>query len=151
MTPGSVNAASPVQILIVEDNPADARLVREVMRDSKVLNEIHWVADGVEALAFLHREGKYSTAPRPNLIFLDLNMPRKDGREVLQSVKADPSLRQIPIVVMTSSQAEEDVARAYDQHANCYVRKPIDFDQFHQVVKNLENFWFATVELPGGH
>jgi two-component system, chemotaxis family, response regulator Rcp1 len=150
MTPQPSNAARPVQILIVEDNPADARLVREVMRDSKVLNEIHWVPDGVEALAFLRRQGKYPNAPRPNLIFLDLNMPRKDGREVLREIKDDDSLRRIPIVVMTSSQAEEDVARAYDQHANCYVRKPIDFEQFHSVVKTLENFWFATVELPPG-
>src|SRR5271170_554329 len=138
----------PVQILIVEDNPGDARLVREVMRDSKILNEIHWVADGVEALAFLRRQGKYSDAPRPNLMFLDLNMPRKDGREVLREVKGDADLRRIPVVVMTSSQAEEDIARAYDQHANCYVRKPIDFEQFHAVVKTLENFWFTTVELP---
>jgi two-component system, chemotaxis family, response regulator Rcp1 len=138
----------PVQILIVEDNPADARLVREVMRDSKVINEIQWVADGVEAIAFLRRQGKYANAPRPNLIFLDLNMPRKDGREVLKEVKADADLRRIPVVVMTSSQAEEDIARAYDHHANCYVRKPLDFNQFHEVVKSLESFWFATVELP---
>ena len=138
----------PVQILIVEDNPADARLVREVMRDSKVLNEIHWVPDGVEALDFLYRRGKHAGAPRPNLIFLDLNMPRKDGRAVLAEVKADEVLRRIPVVVMTSSQAEEDVARAYDAHANCYIRKPIDFQQFHQVVKTLENFWFSTVEIP---
>ncbi|HTW40050.1 MAG TPA: response regulator [Thermoplasmata archaeon] len=138
----------PVQILIVEDNPADARLVREVMRDSKILNEISWVPDGVEALAFLRKQGKYATAPRPSLIFLDLNMPRKDGRDVLREVKADPVFRSIPVVVMTSSQAEEDIARAYDQHANCYVRKPIDFAQFHDVVKTLESFWFATVELP---
>ncbi len=148
MAPAPSSTARPVQILIVEDNPADARLVREVMRDSKVLNEISWVPDGVEALAFLRREGKYAQSPRPNLIFLDLNMPKKDGREVLRDVKADPDLRRIPVVVMTSSQAEEDVARAYDQHANCYIRKPIDFLQFHQVVKELENFWFATVELP---
>jgi two-component system, chemotaxis family, response regulator Rcp1 len=148
MPPNSSPPTRAVQILIVEDNPADARLVREVMRDSKVLNEIHWVPDGVEALAFLRGQGKYADAPRPNLIFLDLNMPRKDGREVLAEVKADERLKRIPIVVMTSSHAEEDVARAYDQHANCYVRKPIDFDQFHLVVKTLENFWFATVELP---
>jgi two-component system, chemotaxis family, response regulator Rcp1 len=139
-----------VQILIVEDNPADARLVREVMRDSKIMNEIHWVPDGVEALAFLRKQGKYTTVPRPSLIFLDLNMPRKDGREVLREIKADPVFRSIPVVVMTSSQAEEDIARAYDQHANCYVRKPIDFQQFHEVVKALESFWFATVELPQG-
>jgi two-component system, chemotaxis family, response regulator Rcp1 len=138
----------PVQILIVEDNPADARLVREVMRDSKILNEISWVPDGVEALAFLRKQGKYTGAHRPSLIFLDLNMPRKDGRDVLREVKADPVFRSIPIVVMTSSQAEEDIARAYDQHANCYVRKPIDFAQFHEVVKTIESFWFATVELP---
>jgi two-component system, chemotaxis family, response regulator Rcp1 len=149
MPPQEPNAAHPVQILIVEDNAADARLVREVMRDSKILNEISWVADGVEALAFIRHEGKYAAAPRPNLIFLDLNMPRKDGREVLREIKADPDLRRIPVVVMTSSQAEEDVARAYDMHANCYVRKPIDFDQFHSVVKTIENFWFDTVELPG--
>ncbi len=148
MAPHPASPPHPVQILIVEDNPADARLVREVMRDSKVINEIHWVPDGVEALAYLRRQGKYADAPRPNLIFLDLNMPRKDGREVLHDVKADEELRRIPVVVMTSSQAEEDVARAYDQHANCYVRKPIDFEQFHAVVKTLENFWFATVELP---
>ncbi len=141
-------APRPVQILIVEDNPADARLVREVMRDSKILNEIRWVPDGVEAMASLRKQGKYTDAPRPNLIFLDLNMPRKDGREVLAEVKADPDLRRIPIVVMTSSQAEEDIARAYDHHANCYVRKPIDFEQFHSVVKTLENFWFSTVEIP---
>jgi two-component system, chemotaxis family, response regulator Rcp1 len=141
-------APHPVQILIIEDNPADARLVREVMRDSKIINEISWVPDGVEALAFLRKQGKYVNSPRPNLIFLDLNMPRKDGRDVLREVKADPGFRSIPVVVMTSSQAEEDIARAYDQHANCYVRKPIDFQQFHEVVKSLETFWFSTVELP---
>jgi two-component system, chemotaxis family, response regulator Rcp1 len=148
MPPQEPNAARPIHILIVEDNAADARLVREVMRDSKILNEIHWVPDGVEALAFLHQQGKYANSPRPHLIFLDLNMPRKDGREVLREIKSDEQLRRIPVCVMTSSQAEEDVARAYDQHANCYVRKPIDFEQFHAVVKTLENFWFATVELP---
>ena len=141
-------STNPIQILMVEDNPADARLVREVMRDSKMLNEIHWVADGVEAMAFLRRQGKYANAPRPNIVFLDLNMPRKDGREVLHEVKTDADLRRIPVVIMTSSQAEEDIARAYDQHANCYVRKPLDFQQFHRVVQTLENFWFATVELP---
>ncbi len=146
--PPSESTPRPVQILIVEDNPADARLVKEVMRDSKILNEIHWVPDGVEALDYLYQRGKHAGALRPNLIFLDLNMPRKDGRAVLSEVKADRELRRIPVVVMTSSQAEEDVARAYDAHANCYIRKPIDFEQFHQVVKTLENFWFSTVELP---
>lgn len=140
----------PVRILMAEDNPADVRLIQEVLRDSKVLNELHVVRDGVLAMQFLRREGPYADAPRPNLIFLDLNMPRKDGREVLAEVKADPDLRRIPVVVMTSSQAEEDIARAYDQHANCYVRKPVDFVQFHKVVREIENFWFRAVELPGG-
>lgn len=135
---------------MAEDNPADVRLIQEVLRDSKVLNELHVVRDGVQAMQFLRREPPYAEAPRPNLIFLDLNMPRKDGREVLAEVKADPDLRRIPVVVMTSSQAEEDIARAYDQHANCYVRKPVDFDQFHKVVREIENFWFRAVELPGG-
>jgi chemotaxis family two-component system response regulator Rcp1 len=138
-----------VHILMAEDNAADVRLIREVMKDSKILNELHAVADGVEAMAFLHREGKYANAVRPSLILLDLNMPRKDGREVLKEVKADPNLRRIPVVIMTSSQAEEDIVKAYDEHANCYVRKPVDFEQFHQVVKMIENFWFTAVELPG--
>ena len=137
-----------VRVLVVDDNPGDARLVREVMRDSKMLNELHWTPDGVEAMAFLRRQGKYANAPRPNIVFLDLNMPRKDGRQVLHEIKSDDDLRRIPVVIMTSSQAEEDIARAYDQHANCYVRKPLDFQQFHQVVRTLENFWFTTVELP---
>jgi two-component system, chemotaxis family, response regulator Rcp1 len=141
-------SASPIQILMAEDNPADARLVREVMSESKILNEIHVVPDGVEAMAFLRRAGKYANAPRPSLIFLDLNMPRKDGREVLSEIKSDPDLRRIPVVVMTSSKAEEDIAQAYDEHANCYVRKPIDFDQFHTVVKAISQFWFTAVELP---
>jgi CheY-like chemotaxis protein len=138
----------PVRILIAEDNPADVRLIQEVMRDSKILNEIHAVPDGVEALAFLRREGRYSEVPRPHLIFLDLNMPKKDGREVLAEIKADPNFRRIPVVVMTSSQAEEDIGKAYDLHANCYVRKPVDFEQFHRIVKQIESFWFAAVELP---
>ncbi len=138
-----------VQILMAEDNPADARLVQEAMKEAKILNDLHVVPDGVEAMAFLRREGRYSEAPRPNLIFLDLNMPRKDGREVLSEIKDDEDLRRIPVVVMTSSKAEEDIARAYNEHANCYVRKPIDFDQFHAVVKAIASFWFTTVELPG--
>jgi CheY-like chemotaxis protein len=148
MTAPGQNGASPVQILMAEDNPADARLVREVMADSKILNELHVVPDGVEAMAFLRRSGKYASVPRPSLIFLDLNMPRKDGREVLAEIKNDPDLKRIPVVVMTSSKAEEDIARAYNEHANCYVRKPIDFDQFHTVVKTIASFWFTAVELP---
>ncbi len=148
MTPPDLGNPLPVHILLAEDNPADVRLIREVMRDSKILNELHVVPDGVEAMAFLRHEGKYDGKPRPNLIFLDLNMPRKDGREVLRELKSDPDLRRIPVVVMTSSQAEEDIVRAYNEHANCYVRKPVDFSQFHQVVKQIENFWFAAVVLP---
>ncbi|HTT74006.1 MAG TPA: response regulator [Thermoplasmata archaeon] len=139
---------NPVQILMAEDNAADARLVREVMAESKILNELHVVPDGVEAMAYLRRQGKYAGAARPSLIFLDLNMPRKDGRQVLAEIKSDPDLKRIPVVVMTSSKAEEDIARAYDEHANCYVRKPIDFDQFHTVVKTISQFWFTAVELP---
>jgi two-component system, chemotaxis family, response regulator Rcp1 len=139
---------NPIQILMAEDNPADARLVREVMADSKILNELHVVPDGVEAMAYLRRTGKYADARRPSLIFLDLNMPRKDGREVLAEIKSDPDLKRIPVVVMTSSKAEEDIAQAYNEHANCYVRKPIDFEQFHLVVKTIAQFWFSAVELP---
>ncbi|MCI4337472.1 MAG: response regulator [Thermoplasmata archaeon] len=148
MTAPRADGARPVQILLAEDNPADVRLIREVMHDSKILNEIHSVPDGVEAIAFLRRQGQYAQKPRPNLIFLDLNMPKKDGREVLREVKADEDLRRIPVVIMTSSEAEEDIVRAYDLHANCYVRKPIDFAQFHRVVREIESFWFTAVELP---
>jgi two-component system, chemotaxis family, response regulator Rcp1 len=149
MTSPPTDPARPLHILLAEDNPADVRLVREVMRESKLLNELHPVPDGVEAMAYLRREGKYAEEPRPSLILLDLNMPKKDGRQVLREIKADPELRRIPVVIMTSSQAEEDIVRAYDEHANCYVRKPVDFGQFHQVVKTIQNFWFAAVELPG--
>lgn len=149
MTSPDPGAPHTVQILLAEDNPADVRLIREVMRDSKILNELHVVPDGVEAMAFLRHEGRYAGVPRPSLVFLDLNMPKKDGRTVLREIKSDPSLRRIPVVIMTSSQAEEDIVKAYDEHANCYVRKPVDFSQFHHVVKEIENFWFAAVELPG--
>jgi two-component system, chemotaxis family, response regulator Rcp1 len=140
--------AHPVRILIVEDNPADVRLVREVLRDSRIPNTIECVADGVEALAYLERSGKYSASPRPHLIIMDLNMPKVDGRQVLRRIKADVNLRRIPVVVMTSSQLEDDIVQAYDQHANCYIRKPMDFQRFREVVTALENFWFSTVELP---
>ncbi|MDE1819216.1 MAG: response regulator [Euryarchaeota archaeon] len=139
----------PIQILLAEDNAADVRLVKEVLKDSKVLTEVHSVSDGVEALDFLYRRGKYAQAPRPGILFLDLNMPRKDGREVLSTMKEDPALKDIPVVILTSSQAEEDIVRAYKHHANCYVRKPVDFQQFHDVVRRIENFWFTVVELPG--
>ena len=138
----------PVEILLVEDNPGDVRLTREALREGKVRNNLHVTPDGVEALAFLRRTGSYGGAVRPDLILLDLNLPRKDGREVLEEIKADPSLRHIPVVVLTSSQAEQDIIRAYDLHANCYVTKPVDLDQFIHVVKSIEDFWFTIVKLP---
>jgi chemotaxis family two-component system response regulator Rcp1 len=137
-----------IEILLVEDNPGDARLTREALRDGKVRNHLHVVEDGVEAMAFLRREGRYGDAPRPDLVLLDLNLPRKSGREVLADVKSDPALARIPIVVLTTSQADEDVAKAYEYHANCYITKPVDFDQFVGVVRSIEEFWFTIVRLP---
>lgn len=138
----------PVEILLVEDNPGDVRLTMEALREGKVRNHLHVARDGVEALAFLRREGEFAASPRPDFILLDLNLPRMDGREVLQVVKADPSLRFIPVVVLTSSQAEKDILQAYDLHANCYVTKPVDFEQFIHVVRSIEEFWFTIVKLP---
>jgi two-component system, chemotaxis family, response regulator Rcp1 len=147
--PQSHRDFAPVrEILMVEDNPADVRLVREALRESKVPNELHVTADGVQAMQYLRRQGAYSGANRPGLILLDLNMPRMDGREVLREIKADPTLRRIPVVVMSSSSADEDVLRSYDQHANSYVRKPIGFTEFRQVMHTIESFWLATAELP---
>ncbi len=139
-----------VEILLVEDNPGDVRLTQEALKDNKVHNHLHIAEDGVEALAFLRREGKYSGSPRPDLILLDLNLPRKDGREVLAEIKADAQLRRIPVVVLTTSKAEEDILRAYDLSANCYITKPVDFEQFIRVVKSIEDFWLAMVKLPNG-
>ncbi|HEX2208573.1 MAG TPA: response regulator [Longimicrobium sp.] len=141
-------ASQPIEVLLVEDNPGDVRLTREALRDGKVHNNLSVAPDGVEALAFLRREGKYADAPRPDVILLDLNLPRKDGREVLEEIKADPSLRNIPVVILTSSEAERDIAQAYALHANCYVTKPVDLDQFITVVKSIEDFWFSIVKLP---
>lgn len=138
----------PVEILLVEDNPGDVRLTREALREGKVRNNLHVAPDGVEALRFLRREGEYAEVVRPDLILLDLNLPKKDGREVLEDIKADPQLRYIPVVVLTSSQAEQDILRAYDLHANCYVTKPVDLDQFIHVVRSIEDFWFTIVKLP---
>jgi two-component system, chemotaxis family, response regulator Rcp1 len=143
-----LRTGSPVFILLVEDNPGDARLVQEVVRESKLLNELVVVPDGLAAMDLLRRRGKYAGAPQPHLILLDLNLPKMDGRAVLREVKGDPLLRRIPVVVLTSSQYEEDVAKAYDLHANCYVRKPVDFPQFQKVVQEIEQFWFSIVELP---
>ena len=138
----------PVEILLVEDNPGDVRLTEEALKEGKVLNNIHLANDGVEAMSFLQKEGKYINAVRPDLILLDLNLPKKDGREVLMEIKKDEALRRIPVVVLTTSMAEEDIIRTYDYHANCYITKPVDFDQFIKVVKSIEDFWLSVVKLP---
>jgi two-component system, chemotaxis family, response regulator Rcp1 len=137
-----------VEILLIEDNPADARLALEAIREAKVHNRLTWVSDGVEAMAHLRKEGKYGEAARPDLILLDLNLPRKDGREVLAEIKADPMLRRIPVVVLTTSQAEEDILKAYNLNANCYITKPVDLEQFLRIVKSIEDFWLSIVKLP---
>jgi len=141
-------AQKPVNILLVEDNPGDARLAQEALKENKVANTLHWVDDGVKALEFLHQQGPYADAPRPDVILLDLNLPRKDGREVLAEIKDDPELKRIPVVVLTVSQAEEDILRTYNLHANCYITKPLDLDRFLEVVQQVENFWLTIVKLP---
>ena len=138
----------PIEILLVEDNPGDVRLTQEAARETKVHNNMHIVNNGNDAMAFLRHEGRFGTVPRPDLILLDLNMPGMDGREVLRLVKSDESLRRIPVVIITSSQAEEDILRAYDLQASCYVTKPVDLEQFIKVVKSIENFWLTIVKLP---
>jgi chemotaxis family two-component system response regulator Rcp1 len=141
-----------VDILLVEDNEGDARLAKEAMRDSKIRNTLHHVTDGEEALAFLRKEGKYSQVPRPDLILLDLNLPKKDGRQVLAEIKVDEDLKRIPVVILTVSSAEEDILKVYNLHANCYITKPIDFTQFMKVVRSVEDFWLTIVKLPNdGH
>ena len=137
----------PVEILLVEDNPGDVRLTVEALKENKLHNNLHVVGDGEEAMAFLRRESEYADVPRPDLILLDLNMPKKDGRETLAEIKEDPDLKRIPVVILTTSQAEEDVLKTYD-HANCYVTKPVDLDQFIKVVKTIEDFWLTIVRLP---
>jgi len=137
-----------VKILLVEDSPGDVRLTKEAFKDSKFINAIYVVEDGLEAMAFLRREGKYAEVPRPDLILLDLNLPKKDGREVLAEIKADEKLRRIPVVILTTSKAEEDILKTYDLHANCYITKPIDLDLFITIVKKIEDFWLSIVKLP---
>ena len=141
-------AAPPVEILLVEDNPGDERLTREALKEGKVYNNFHWVKDGVEAMEFLRRQGSYKDAPRPDIVLLDLNLPKKDGREVLQEIKTDEDLKRIPVVVLTTSKAEEDVLRTYNLHANCYVTKPVDLEKFIVVVKSIDVFWLTVVTLP---
>ncbi len=140
--------ARPIEILLVEDSEPDVRLTVEALRDAKVRNRLWAVEDGVEALEFLHRRGKYADAPRPDLILLDLNLPRKDGREVLGEIKNEDSLKRIPVVILTTSRSEEDVLRTYNLHANCYISKPVDFNRFMEVVKSIEEFWLTVVTLP---
>jgi len=137
-----------IELLLVEDNPADVRLTIEAMKGVKIPMHLSVARDGVEALAFLRREGSYAQAPRPKLILLDLNMPRKDGREVLAEIKADPLLRRIPVVILTTSEAEQDIGKAYQLNANCYIVKPVDFMQFMQQIKSIEDFWLTIVKLP---
>jgi chemotaxis family two-component system response regulator Rcp1 len=138
----------PVQILLVEDNPGDVRLTVEALKEAKVLNKLTVVKDGIEALTLLRRQGQHAHAARPDLILLDLNLPRKDGREVLAEIKADDDLKRIPVVILTTSQDEQDVLNTYNLHANCYITKPVDLDQFVTVVKSIEDFWLGIVVLP---
>jgi len=135
-------------VLLIEDSPGDVRLTKEALKEGKILNNLHVVNDGVEAMSFLRKQGGYQSSPAPDLILLDLNMPKKDGREVLSEIKADPKLKSIPVVVLTTSSAEEDILKSYDLHANCYITKPVDLDQFIKVVKSINNFWLNIVELP---
>lgn len=145
----NMNAQSKhIEILLVEDNPGDVDLTRDALEQGKILNRLHVADDGLEALAFLRREGKYADAVRPDLILLDLNLPKMDGRELLAEVKQDPDLKRIPVVVLTTSEAEQDILKAYDLHANCYISKPVDLNQFLSVVKSIEDFWLSIVKLP---
>jgi chemotaxis family two-component system response regulator Rcp1 len=139
-----------LEILLVEDSPSDARLTQEAFLEGKIGNNLTIVGDGAEAMAYLKREGRWAAAPRPDLILLDLNLPKIDGREVLRRIKIDDELKQIPIVVLTTSEAEQDVAEAYEYHANCYIRKPIDLARFLEIVSMVENFWLTVVKLPPG-
>ncbi len=144
----SVETLEPIEILLVEDSPGDVDLAREALEGTKVRNRLHVVGDGEEAIAFLRRRGKYTNAPRPGLILLDLNLPKKDGRQVLAEIKSDADLKRIPVVVLTISKEEQDVLKSYNLHANCYVTKPIDFAQFLKVIKTIEEFWLTIVRLP---
>ena len=138
----------PIEILLVEDNSGDARLAMEALQEAKVHNNLSWVSDGVEAMTFLRREAQHAEAPRPDVILLDLNLPRKDGREVLAEIKTHDSLKRIPVVVLTTSQAEEDILKAYHLNANCYIAKPVDLEQFMKVIKTIKDFWLTIVKLP---
>ncbi|MDY6930437.1 MAG: response regulator [Halobacteriota archaeon] len=144
------NMNRPVEILLVEDNPGDVRLTQEAFNEGKIKNNLHIVGDGIEALKFLRNEGDYANAPRPDLVLLDLNMPRMGGREVLENMKADSVLKSIPVVILTTSEAEQDILKSYDLQANCYITKPVDIVQFFEIIHYIEDFWFAVVRLPRG-
>ncbi len=141
-------SGAPIEILLVEDNPGDVRLTQEAIREAKIRNTLNVVNDGEQAIAYVRRQGTYADRPRPDLILLDLNLPRKDGREVLQDLKSDPDLHRIPVVVLTSSEAEQDILRTYDLYANAYVTKPVDLEQFMRVVSSIQDFWLNIVKLP---
>ena len=144
----SQTTGRPIEILLVEDNPGDVRLTREAFQDAKIRNNIHVAVNGIEAMDYLHRAGAYADAARPDVILLDLNLPLKDGREVLAEIKQDPSLQRIPVVILSTSQAEQDILKSYALHANCYITKPVDLEQFITIVKSIEDFWFTVVKLP---
>ena len=144
----STKTMNHIDILLVEDSPADVLITREAFAEFKILNTLQVVEDGVEAMAFLKQDGKYASVPRPDLILLDLNLPRKNGREVLAEIKSDPKLKSIPVVILTTSNSERDILQAYDQHANCYIVKPVGFDNFVEAVKTINQFWFSVVTLP---
>jgi two-component system, chemotaxis family, response regulator Rcp1 len=146
----SSHHVTPIEILLVEDNRGDVRLTAEALRDAKVANVMQVVSDGVEAMQYLRREGRFASATRPDLVLLDLNLPRKDGREVLAEIKADPDLGRIPVVILTSSGDEADVVHAYDSHANCFITKPVEIEKFFEVVRSIEGFWLTVVRLPNG-
>jgi two-component system, chemotaxis family, response regulator Rcp1 len=140
--------AAPIEVLLVEDSPGDVRLTREAFKDAKVHINLHVVSDGVEAMAFLGREGKHANALRPDLILLDLNLPKKDGRQVLEEIKENPTLKSIPVVILTTSSSEADIQQSYQFHANCYITKPVDLEGFLKVVKSIDSFWLSVVKLP---
>lgn len=146
----ALNQERQIEILLVEDNPGDVRLTQEVFKEGKIRNKLNVAWNGEEALAYLHREGRFAQAPRPDIILLDLNLPRKGGREVLAEIKADAKLKCIPVVILTTSQAEKDITESYTQHANCYIVKPVELDQFINVVRTIEGFWLQIVKLPPG-
>jgi chemotaxis family two-component system response regulator Rcp1 len=139
---------APIEVLLVEDSPGDVRLTREALKDAKVHVHLHVVSDGAEAMAFLGREGEHLNSPRPDLILLDLNLPKKDGREVLEEIKESPTLKSIPVVILTTSESETDIQGSYQHHANCYITKPVDLDGFLKVVKSIDSFWLSVVKLP---